>query len=41
MAAILGAERQGRKMTISQQTMRHLPGFHRYATLDEARDISR
>ena len=39
MAAILGGERTGR-MTISQQTMRHLLDF--IATrLDEARDISR
>src|SRR6202048_4548420 len=39
MAAILGGERSGR-MTISQQTMRHLPDS--IATrLDEARDISR
>ncbi len=39
MAAILGGERSGR-MTISQQTMRHL--LNSIATrLDEARDISR
>src|SRR6185312_3634022 len=39
MAAILGGERTGR-MTISQQTMRHL--LDSIATrLDEARDISR
>src|SRR5215468_8983296 len=39
MAAILGGERTGR-MTITQQTMRHL--LHSIATrLDEARDISR
>ena len=39
MAAILGGERSGR-MTISQQTMRHL--LDSIATrLDEARDISR